>query len=413
MKSFLHSLAVTAVFLLAACDGGQQASAPPVKAPAAATAKTMRVQSAAAVKGAIPAGTPAIKVALLLPLSGDSAAVGNSMLDAATMALYDSYLAVPSDRIRSQIILMPKDTGGTPAEAAQAARQAIDQGATFIVGPMFSQSVAAVAPLAREKQIPILTFSNNKAVAGGGVYLFGFLPEQHVKRVADHAFLHGMQRVALLAPNDSYGQKIQETLSGVYLKKGGLLTPTELYAPSPTNIDAAASRMATTYNNTPEERRFQAIFIADGGSQLRNIISSLKKTNIDLTKIKLIGVGLWEDQTLAKVPEISGAWFSTSPPDDTIDFERRFMASYAYKPSRLASLAYDAIIALTTVTRSSAEPAVPMSALLDPKGFLSPANGLFRLKPDGTNERRLTMMEVTPGGFKVIDPARKMFEEEK
>lgn len=414
MKHILPSLAALAVLFLAACDGAQQSSPPPApKAVAASSPKTVRAENQAAVKGAIPAGTPAIKVALLLPLSGDSAAVGNAMLDAATMALYDSYLAVPSDRIRSQIILMPKDTGSTPAEAVHAAKQAIEQGATFIVGPLFSQSVSAIAPLAREKKIPILAFSNNKAVAGNGVYLFGFLPEQHVKRVADHAFLHGVQRAALLAPNDSYGQKIQETLSGAYLKKGGLLTPTELYAPSPTNIDAAASRMATTYNNTPEERRFQAIFIADGGSQLRNIVSSLKKTNIDLNKIKLIGVGLWEDPELAKIADLSGAWFSTSPPDDTADFERRFMSSYAYKPTRLASLAYDAIIALTTVTRSSAETSVSMSALLDPQGFLSPANGLFRLKPDGTNERRLTMMEVTPAGFKVIDPARKMFEEEK
>lgn len=414
MKRFLHSFSIVSLLLLAGCEGAGQPSPgePGLAVTLSPPKKMVRDQSVAVTKGAIPPGTPAIKVALLLPLSGDSAAVGNAMLDAATMALYDSYLAVPSNRIKSQIILMPKDTGSTPAEAMRAAKQAIEQGATFIVGPLFSQSVAAIAPLAREKKIPILAFSNNKAVAGDGVYVFGFLPEQHVKRVADYAFLHNLQRVALLAPNDSYGQKIQETLSSVYLKKGGLLTPTELYAPSPTNIDAAASRMATTYNNTPEERRFQAIFIADGGSQLRNIISSLKKTNIDLRKIRLVGVGLWEDPRLAEIPELSGAWFSTSPPGDMENFERRFLAAYAYKPSRLASLAYDAFIAMAAVTRSSPQTTIDMSALLDPKGFLSPAGGLFRLKPDGTNERRLAVMEVTPSGFKVVDPAQKLFEEE-
>ncbi len=378
--------------------------------PAASVAATENI---AVTKGAIPPSTPMIKVAILLPLSGDSAPIGSAMLDAATMGLYDSYLAAPSDQIRSQIILMPKDSGNTPAEAIRAAKQAIDQGATLIVGPLFSQSVAAMAPLARERKIPVISFSNNKAVAGNGVYVFGFLPEQHVKRMSDYAFLHNFQRVALIAPNDSYGQKIQETLMAVYLKKGGTVTPTELYAPSPANIDAAASRLAATYNNTPEERRFQAIFIADGGNQLKNIVSSLKKTNIDLKKVKLIGTGIWEDPAIARIPELSGAWFSSSPPDDMTDFERRFMSSYHYKPARLAALSYDLMRLLTSITMPSSQTTVETAALVDPKGYLSPANGLFRLRPDGTNERKLTILEVTPDGFNVIEPAQKIFEEEE
>lgn len=414
MKKILYSFASLSLIVAAACSQAQQQPAE-TKADAGSAdtpAELVSTRNIAVSKGVIPTMTPMIKVAILLPLSGDSASVGNAMLDAATMALYDSYLAAPSDQIKSQIVLMPRDTSDTPADAIRAAKQAIDQGATFIVGPLFSQAVAAIAPIAREHKVPILTFSNNKGVAGNGVYIFGFLPEQQVQRVADYAFLHNMQRVALLAPNDSYGQKIQESLAAAYLKKGGVLSPTELYAPSPTNIDAAAARIAATYNNAPEERRFQSIFIADGGNQLRNIVSSLKKTNIDLKKVRLVGTGLWEDPDLAKIPELSGAWFSTSPPNNTNDFERRFMSSYHYKPVRLASLAYDAITMLTSVTMSSSQTTINTAALVDPRGFTGPANGLFRLKPDGTNERRLSLMEVTPDGFKIIDPAQKIFEEE-
>jgi branched-chain amino acid transport system substrate-binding protein len=364
-------------------------------------------------KGAIAPGTPAVKVAMLLPLSGDSATVGNAMLDAASMALYDNYLAVPSDQIHSQVILLPKDSGTTPADAVKAAKQAIDQGATFIVGPLFAQSVSAIAPIAKERNIPVLSFSNNMSVASENVFTFGFLPEQQVKRVSDYAYLHNLQRVALMAPNDAYGQKIQTSLKDVYTKKGGVVSPTELYAPSPANIDAAASRLATTYNNSPEERRFQAIFIADGGNQLKNIVSSLKKTNIDLKKVKLLGTGLWDDPSIANIPELQGAWFSSSTPDNSREFERRFMAIYNYKPVRLASLAYDALTLLSTTTMSSSQTTVNTSALLDPKGYMSPANGLFRLRPDGTSERRLAIIEVSDNTFKVVDPARKIFEDDE
>lgn len=411
MKYCLPILAAIGLLALPSCTPKPQGE-PPKPAPMEKPAGLVSDQSVISSKGVIPPGTPMVKVALLLPFSGDSATIGSSMLDAATMALYDSYLAVPSDQIRAQVILLPKDSGNTPAEAARAAKQAIEQGATFIVGPLFSQSVSAVAMIAKDRNIPMLSFSNNTAVAENNIFTFGFLPEQQVARMADYAFLHNYQRVALLAPNDPYGQKIHESLTAVYLKKGGLVTPTELYAPSPTNIDAAASRMATTYNNTQEERRFQAIFIADGGNQLKNIISSLKKTNIDLKKVKLLGTGLWDDPSIAGIADLHGAWFSSSPPDVYQDFEKRFMSAYHYKPVRLASLAYDAITLLAKVTMSSSQPTVNTAALLDPRGFLSPANGLFRLRPDGTAERRLSVMEVTPSGFKVIDPAQKIFEDE-
>ena len=415
MKTVLHTLAILGLMALSGCDKiSRVEQTPPTKRVETGSPRTIvSNQDTFIPKGTILPGTPTIKVALLLPLSGDSATIGNAMLDAATLALYDAYLAVPSNQIKSQIILMPKDTGNTPAEAASAAKQAIEQGASFIVGPIFSQSVNAVAPIARSKNVPILSFSNNRAVAGNGVYVYGVQPEQQVKRVADYAFLYRMQRVALLAPNDSYGQKIQANLSATYLKKGGFLSTTELYAPSVNNIDAAVSRLAATYNSLPEERRFQAIFVADGGGQLKNLIPALKRTNIDLKKIKLFGVSLWDDPEIANIPGIEGMLFSSLPQDAFGDFERRFASAYPYKPVRLAGMAYDAVTLLATVSMSSSQPRIDTAALVDPKGFFGPANGLFRLRPSGVNERRLAIMEIHSAGFKTVEPALKFFDEKE
>lgn len=361
-------------------------------------------------RGAIAPDTPSLKIALLIPLSGESAAVGNALLDAATMALYDSYVSVPSGQIHTQLVIIPKDTGSNTADTMKAARQAIEQGATFIIGPLFSQSVTALKPILKEKNIAMLSFSNNKAVADANIYTFGFLPEQQVQRIAEYAYLNNLQRVAILAPNDAYGEKVRDTLSEIYTKKGGQAAPAELYAPSQANIDAAVARIAGAYNNAPEDRRFQAIFIADGGSQTRNILKALSRNNINLKKIKLLGTGIWDDEELTKIPEMEGAWFPSSPPDIYRVFEKRFITTYGYKPARLAGLAYDAVTIAAQIAMSGN--GISASALTDPKGFFTPADGLVRLSPKGQSDRKLAVMEVTPQGFKVIDrPLRSFLEQ--
>ncbi len=361
--------------------------------------------------GSIPPNIPSIKVALLVPLSGESASVGNAMFDAATMALYDAYVATPSDQIKAQIVIIPKDTGVTSAETVKAAQQAIEQGATFIIGPLFGQSVTALKPVLKEKNVTMLSFSNNKAVAAPGAYTFGFLPEQQVERIAEHAYLNKLQRVALLAPNDAYGEKVRDTLSEIYLRKGGLLAPAELFAPSQANIDAAVSRIAGAYNNTPEDRRFQAIFIADGGGQMKNIIKSMHKNNINLQKLKLLGTGVWDDEELAKMPEMKGAWFPSSPPEPYDVFEKRYTTTYGSKPVRLAGLAYDAVTVVARI--AMAGNGITDAALTDPKGFNTPSGGLVRLTSAGVSDRKLAIMEVTPDGFKVIDRAPRSFNEDE
>lgn len=360
-------------------------------------------------RGIIPGEAPVLKVGILLPLSGDASTVGQAMLDAATMALSDSYLTVPADQIKAQVVLIPKDTKNRPLDASKAAQMAMDQGAGFMIGPLFSQSVTTSAPALRSRGINMLTFSNNRAVAGKGVYLFGLMPEEQVTRISEFAYLNNYTRVAILAPNDSYGEKVKSTLVDTYSRKGGVVAPAELYAPSPANIDAAVARLSQSYLNTPEDRRFQAIFIADGGNQLKNILISLRRSKIDLKKVKLMSTGLWDNPELLNTPELQGAWFPSTPPNTYHVFEQRFMATYGYKPMRLASLAYDAVTLICTIAMADEKGQISPASLTTPGGYISPANGLFRLREDGTSQRRLAILEIDNGRYNVIDPAQRNF----
>ncbi|MEZ5692218.1 MAG: penicillin-binding protein activator [Rickettsiales bacterium] len=344
---------------------------------------------------------PTVKIALLVPLTGKSAAVGESMLDAATLAVYDSYLATPANNIKAKIVILPKDTGNSTSETINSANEAIEQGAKFIIGPLFSQSVTAIKPIAKEKNIPILSFSNNKSVASEDVYTFGFLPEQQIERIAEYSYLQGFQKVALLAPNNEYGEKVQEELSKIYSRKGGVVSPSELYAPSVANINAAISRIVGFYNNSPDERKFQAIFVANSGIHMRNIIKALQKNNVDLDKIKIIGAGIWYDKKLSKIPQMRGVWFP-SPPEKPMEiFIKRFTTAYGYQPNHMSALSYDAVTLITSIAMSGKE--IKKEYLTDKEGFNTPVGGLVRLLENGLSERKLAISKVQSDGFQIID----------
>ena len=125
----------------------------------------------------IPAGTTPVRVGLLLPFSngsGQTRLLAASMMKAAQLALFDAN--------NPNIILISADEGSTPESAANGARSLLAQGAEVIVGPLFSASVNAVAPVARDRAVPVIAFSTDISTAGNGVYLLSFQPENEVRR---------------------------------------------------------------------------------------------------------------------------------------------------------------------------------------------------------------------------------------
>lgn len=143
------------------------------------------------VTGDRPADAQPFAVGLLLPLSGEHAVLGHSMLDAAQMAL--------EKHPGSQIEILPQDTKGTPEGARQAAQSALDAGVRLLVGPVFRGDAAAVVPLARRARVEVVTFSNDRTLIRDGVFVFGLDPEQKIARLAELAGERGLETVTLFA----------------------------------------------------------------------------------------------------------------------------------------------------------------------------------------------------------------------
>ena len=347
-----------------------------------------------------------IKIGLLLPLSGQSAELGKSLQDAAVLALFDKYASIPPGSGAPRIELVPKDTKGNAQGARTAAQEALNEGAQLFIGPLFAHSVEAAAPIARSRGVNIISFSNSKAVASPGVFLFGFNPAEQVTRVTEYAFMRNIQTIAALAPNSAYGQTVVEALQHTAAPYGHPVDPLTYYAASGDSLQADIAGFMKE-GMQAGRLTFQALMLPESGANLVRIMQTLGEKGVRPGMVRFLGTGMWDDPLVRRSVNLSGGWFATAPPKQYAAFEDRFVASYGYQPLRIASLAYDAVALSTTLALQGDFTA---ATIANPNGYSAPANGVFRFKPDGTAERGLAVVEILPGGdIKLIDPAPRSF----
>lgn len=344
-----------------------------------------------------------IKIGLLAPLTGPAASAGMALMDSATLALMDKYGYTETDNLKVKIVLVPKDTQGTPAGATAAAQAVLRSGAQLIVGPLFSQNVTAVAPIAKEYGVNVLTFSNNPEVAGNNVFVFGFQADQQVKRILNYALNQNLTKIALLAPNNAYGMSVQQSAKKLMETSGITLAQEQAYNPAG-NASAEIAKLAAFNASAP----LDAVLVPEGGQKLEVLVRGLGEQGISHPTMRFLGTGLWDEPSILSSSALVGGWFASSPPDRFASYERRFREYFGYAPPRISALAYDAMALAASL--GMADATFSEAALTDPVGYNGPVNGIFRCHSNGICERGLAVLEVTGKGIaKVIDPAPRAF----
>jgi ABC-type branched-subunit amino acid transport system substrate-binding protein len=341
------------------------------------------------------AGVVPARVALLLPLTGGTAetrAVAEALERAAELAVFDSK--------NSDILLMPRDDGGTPEKAAAAAAKAIGDGAEIIIGPLFAASVSAVAPVARAGKVPVIALSSDRSVGGNGVYLLSFQPETEVTRIVTYAVKSGHNSFAALIPKTAYGQKVDSAFRDSVTRAGGKIADIETFDERAQAVGPPAKAAA--------QSGADAILIADGGAMLQAIAPVLALNGAMSRSMQFLGTGLWDDPAIAREPVLANGRFAAPPPQAFRNFTTHYREIYEAAPPRIATLSYDAMSLVALLTKGSPYQRFTDSALTDPNGF-SGVDGIFRFRADGSAERGLAILEVTGGGFSVVDPAPTSF----
>ncbi|MBN8844286.1 MAG: penicillin-binding protein activator [Sphingomonadales bacterium] len=332
----------------------------------------------------LPTDTDRHRVALLVPQTGPNADVGMAIANATTMALLDSR----TEKVRIT-------TYDTALGAAAAARQAVADGNKLILGPLLSEDVTAVAPIAREAKVPVLSFSNDSGVAGNGVFIMGFVPGQSVERVVSYSRAKGHQRFGALVPKTVYGDRSVAAFRSAVTAAGGTLVAVETYDRSATALTGAARRLANA-------GAMDAVLIADSGGNAIRAVPVIKGTG----NKQILGTELWNTEaSLGSNAAMRGSWFASVSDNLYGQLATQYRTRFGKAPYRLASLGYDSVLLTVRIAREW-KPGTnfPAARLLAEDGF-GGIDGIFRFNNRGIAIRALEVSEIGAGGFRVIDPA--------
>jgi ABC-type branched-subunit amino acid transport system substrate-binding protein len=356
---------------------------------------------------------------MLLPMTGPRADVGKVLQQAAQLALANG--AGPT--------LDVIDTGGTPAGAVTAAQTAINNHDSLILGPLTSAETAAVAPLARAANIPVLAFTNDSSQAQPGVWTIGITPAQQVRRLVVAAEAQGKTQFAALLPSTDFGQAMANGLTKAVAAEN-LPPPRIRIHGSGMGAITAATKDVSDYADrrgpieakmkaarglgTPEGRHeaqeltksaipppsFNVLLLADTGEALQEIASVLPYYDVDRSAVQFVGPALWADPASGS-GSVPGAWYAAPDNASRANLERDYAAKYGVPPPPLADLAYDsASVAAAIIGRSGAQ----VTVLTQPAGFLG-TDGWIAFLPDGQVRRGLAVFRIERGGPTLIDPA--------
>ncbi len=351
--------------------------------------------------------TPAVapggmaQIALLVPLSGENqgaARLGQALQNAARMAA--------SEAGRGKIQIRVYDTAGDPGKAAQVAGQALTEGASLIVGPLFSANTSAVGAIASRAGVPVISFSTDSAVAGNGVYVSGYLPESEAQRIVGFARSRGISTFGVIYPRTAYGRAALDAARGA--AGGGGIVAELGYSRSFEGIQQATGDFAPIYNTA----RPGGLIMPESGQGLRTLGAFLDYYGMSPGRVQYLGLGQWNSPDTLKEPSLRGGWFPAPDPDRVDAFAARYRASHGETPPVLAVLSYDAVMIAAQLLQEAAASGTDQPfderALTRPQGFRG-ALGPLRFGRNGLAERGMAILEVGPGGFTVIDPAPSIF----
>ena len=366
-----------------------------------------------------------LNVAVLLPLSGSRAALGQQILEGIEFAAF-RYL-------QQDITVRLYDTQASGFISKQRTQQAIDEGADIILGPLFTHTSQQAMQIASDAKVPLLSFSNNESLLNAATQegntnhntiILGISPYEELRQLVFIANLEGIKRLSLIAPDNAYGQQIHAELQKLLPESSMTLSRVALYDPKSFDFtqivqeisDYAERRIAyqaevqrlleqqfgtieqikrhLNFRETLGEVPFDAVIIAaNSDDRLRTIAAQMEFYEVTPEQVKFMGLRRWQQFTnLSREPALRNAWFVGLGNQKFTDFTRDFYAIYGKNPTTLSALGFD-VLSVLTYFQSQQQP-LPQALFQHRDGFEG-ALGKFRFRDNGSVERGMAIYRIT------------------
>jgi branched-chain amino acid transport system substrate-binding protein len=222
-----------------------------------------------------------------------------------------------------------------------------------------------------------------------------------VDRIVGYAVSQGKRSFIAMVPTNSYGTVAESEFKQAVARRGARVVALEHYGDDHSKIGDVARVIAQSASGA------DALFIPDGEG-VNDVIAALSAAGLNLRQLALIGTQLWDDPKIYSNPQLEGAWYPAPDPAGFRAFADRYRNRYHNDPPRPAALAYDAVSLIASLTKAQGSQRITNEVLANPSGFAG-IDGAFRFRNDGTNQRGLAVMKVTPSGGQIIVPAARTF----
>ncbi|PIE13462.1 MAG: penicillin-binding protein activator [Rhodobacterales bacterium] len=345
--------------------------------------------------------TQPVPVALLVPRGS-----GNGTDDTLAQNLENAARLAMADLDGVKIDLRVYSTAGNAAKAQTAALQAVNDGALIILGPVFGEAANAAGVAVASKNVNVLAFSNNATIAGGNVFVLGPTFDNIANRLTQFARKQGKSRILVVSSDNAAGQLGNAAIQKAIARNGATLAGAVSYEFSQPGVIAAVPKIkaAAVAGNA------DAIFMTSNTAGSLPLFSQmLPEAGIGPDVAQYIGLTRWDiPAQTTSLPGVQGSWFALPDPNKSAAFSSRYNAAYGSSPHPIAGLAYDGIAAIGALAKAGKRDALTHAALTQGAGFQG-ATGIFRLRPDGTNQRGLAVAQIKNKKVVVIDAAPGSF----
>ena len=299
-----------------------------------------------------------IKIGLIVPLSGEYAEIGNSIIKSTRMAINK----IDDDRIE----IVPADTRANPIDALRISKKLHGEGVKIIIGPVFNESTKYLDEL---KDITFLSFTNKIINNPSNVISAGVNAVSQINTIKKFNIQNNLNKTIFLIPKTDYKNEIEFAIDKsniklkyvfFYDKEPTLLTKQveqlTRYSDRKKRLKDEIIRLENSSIQNKEKKiqklkkkdtlggiNFDSVIIADFDESLKSVATSLLYTDVSSKRISYITLNQWFDESLLKETSIHPIFFPSINKKNYIEFKKKFLAIYDSKPNQLSFLSYDLI----------------------------------------------------------------------
>lgn len=380
---------------------------------------------------------PAKTVAVLLPMSGPNRELGVGIQHSIEIAFLQK---APRD-----VLVSFHDLSGDRTHKASVINDVLNRNPDMIIGPVFADDALLVRDM-KPRDLPVLSFTSDPTALGGGVLSIALMPNQSVEESIKQSANDGYKNMVILAPDNPSGYIMANAainaseyynirIMGLAFYKEGNQDSIKSVAARAAQYDvrvaandsakailsdilvkeklnpvemSSVSAQLDTLNKreTMGCAPFDSILLLGNAADSTSMASFLRYYDVSAKDTKIYGTALWDSAiNLTTDMTMAGAKF-TSLPFANAEYNKLYEDAEGIAPARIDSFGYDAAMIAINALRS------PLGAgayLLDPSGYRG-LDGLFRLRPNGLNERALQTLQLNGTGHATLaNPSAKNF----